>query len=134
MDAIYRASIVVQPQPVASMTILEVIDITGNDNIIDLTNSNDGNSSEGTLVEIEEIGGPIEYVHISEVFNHPSQEELEQVRAIEGSPIPEDYNRLMAVVDWEADMIVRASIAALSYECPPPYLPPYKQVEYHLQW
>ena len=89
---------------------------------------------EGTSGDVE-IGGLIEYVQSYPVFNHISQEELEQIRAIEGSLIPEeDYNRPLVAADQEVDMIVRASIAAPSYECPPPYLPLYERVEYHLQW
>lgn len=132
MDAMHRANIVVQPPVVAVLP--EVIDITGDNDIIDLTDDDDGSSSEGTLVEIEGIGGLIEYIRSHPVFNHPSQEELEQVRAIWGSPIlEEDFSGMTAAADQEADMIVRVSIAALSYECPPPYLPLYEQVEYCLQ-
>ena len=104
--------------------------------VIDLTDEDDEEGSlEGTLMEIEEIGGPIEYAWSSNVNNHLSNKELELVRAIESSPIPEeDYSEPTAAVDQEADMIVRASIAAPSYECLPPYLPVYGQVEYRLQW
>ena len=65
----------------------------------------------------------------------PTQRELEEVRALQGSPIPEeDYNGPTAAADWEADMIVRVGTAALSYENPPPYLPLYEPIEYRLQW
>ena len=125
MDAMHRVNIVVQSQ--APVVILEVIDITGDDDIIDLTDDNDKGLTVETSVEIEEIGGPIEHVQSYLVFTHMSQEELEQVRAIEGSPIPEeDYSRVLAAADWEADMIVRVGIVAPSYECPPPYLHPYE--------
>ena len=89
-------------------------------------------------VEIEEIGGPIMpvvYMPASAFRDDPSQEELELVRRLQGSPIlEEDYSGSTAVADWEVDMIVRAGIVAPSYEDPPPYLPLYKPVEYHLQW
>ena len=104
--------------------------------VIDLTDEDESDYlSEGTSVEIKGIGGLIDYVQISSGLNDPSQEELEQVRVIQGLPIPErDYSGPMAAVDQEADMIVRAGIVAPSYDCPPPYLSPYECIEYHLQW
>ena len=136
MDAMHRANIVVQP--LAPVAVPEVIDITSDDDIIDLTDDDDGSLSERMLVEIEEIGGPIVpvvYVPASLFRDDPSQEELEEVRRLGGLPIPEeDYSRSTAATDWEADMIVRAGSVALSYENPPPYLPLYQPIEYHLQW
>ena len=133
MDAMHRVNIVVQP-PVP-VVVPEVIDITGDDDIIKVSDDEDDSSTEGGSVEIEEIGRPIEYVSVSASHNEPSQEELELVRRLEGSPIPEeDYSRPTAVADREADMIVRAGIAAPSYEDPTPYLPLYEPIEYRLQW
>ena len=136
MDTMHRANIVVHPS--APVVVPEVIDITSDDDIVDLTDTDDESSSEGTSVEIEEIGGPIVpvvYVLASAFFDEPSQEDLELVRRLQGSPIPEeDYSRSTAATDREADMIVRAGIVAPSYEDPPPYLPLYEPVEYHLQW
>ena len=136
MDAMHRANIVVQPA--APVVLPEVIDITGDDDIIEVSDDeDDGSSTEGGSVEIEEIGGPIDvlYVTRSALLDEPSQEELETVRRLEGSPIPEeDYSGPTAAADREADMIVRAGIAAPSYEDPPPYLPLYEPVEYRLQW
>ena len=103
----------------------------------DIAMQDDGSSTEGGSVEIEEIGGPINvlYVTRSTPLDEPSQEELETVRRLQGSPIPEeDYSGPTAAADREADMIVRAGIAAPSYEDPPPYLPCYEPVEYRLQW
>ena len=136
MDAMHRANIVVQP--LAPVAVPEVIDITSDDDIIDLTDDNDESLAEGMLVEIEEIGGPIArvvYMPASAFFDEPAQEDLEIVRRIRGSLIPEeDYSGSMAAADWEADMIVRVGIVALSYEDPPPYLPLYEPIEYRLQW
>ena len=136
MDAMHRANIVVQPA--APVVLPEVIDITGDDDIIEVSDDeDDGSSTEGGSVEIEEIGGPINvlYVTRSASLEEPSQEELEAVRRLEGSPIPkEDYSGPSAAADQEADMIVRAGIAAPSYEDPPPYLPLYEPIEYRLQW
>ena len=136
MDAVHRANIVVQP--LALVTVPEVIDITGDDDIVDLTDDNDESLAEGMLVEIEEIGGPITlvvYMPASAFFDEPAQEDLEIVRRIRGSLIPEeDYSGSTAAADWEADMIVRVGIVAPSYEDPPPYLPLYEPIEYRLQW
>ena len=137
MDAMHRANIVVEP--VAAPVVLpEVIDLTGDDDIVEVSDDeDDGSSTEGESVGIEEIGGPIDvlYVTRSTLLDEPSQEELETVRRLQGSPIPEeDYSGSTAAADREADMIVRAGIAAPSYEDPPPYLPPYEPIEYRLQW
>ena len=136
MDAMHRANIVIQPP--APVVLPEVIDITGDDDIIEVSDDeDDGSSTEGGSVEIEEIGGPLDvlYVTRSALLDDPSQEELETVRRLEGSPIPEeDYSGPTAAADREADMIVRAGIAAPSYEDPPPYLPRYEPIEYRLQW
>ena len=75
------------------------------------------------------------YVPASAFCDEPSQEDLELVRRLQGSPIPEeDYSGPTAAADREADMIVRAGIAAPSYEDPPPYLPLYELIECRLQW
>ena len=136
MDAMHRANIVIQPP--ARVVLPEVIDLTGGDDIIEVSDDeDDGSSTEGGSVEIEEIGGPIDvlYVTRSTPLDEPSQEELETVRRLQGSLIPEeDYSGPTVAADREADMIVRAGIAAPSYEDPPPYLPCYEPIEYRLQW
>ena len=136
MDAMHRVNIVIQPP--APVVLPEVIDITGDDDIIEVSDDeDDGSLTEGGSVEIEEIGGPIDILYVvrSTPDDEPSQAELEEVRRLQGSPIPEeDYSGPTAAADREANMIVRAGIAAPSYEDPPPYLPCYEPIEYRLQW
>ena len=56
MDTMHRANIVIQPP--APVVVPEVIDITGDDDIIEVSDDeDDGSSMEGGSVEIEEIGG-----------------------------------------------------------------------------
>ena len=70
-------------------------DLTADDEVIDLTDSDD----KGTSVEIEEIGGPIEYVWASSMDDHLSYQELENIWQ-RFSLIPEeDYEGPMAVED-----------------------------------
>ena len=64
MDVMHRANIVIQPP--APVVVPEVIDITGDDDIIEVSDDEDnGSSTEGGSVEIEEIGGPINVLYVT---------------------------------------------------------------------
>lgn len=117
MDALHYKCIVPAPSP----------------ETIDLTNDSD---DEEMLVEIEEIGGLIEYVRTSSVYiTLPTHEQLELARE---TLIPEeDFRR---AEDGEVDLLVREGNALPSYwkvpsHIPEPDLPPdCEEVEYHLEW
>lgn len=69
-------------------------------------------------------------------FLHTQPSVLQGVRVDMTEVLTEDYSGLTAAADREADILVRVSTVALSYDVPPVYndLLQYEKVECHLQW